>query len=89
MDKGNCYNCGRKIQETLLDQCMFCGTKLLDSQIFTYEEKQKILAKKKARESERLEYENKNNKANIGPNSDSIFFGSICSSDGSGCNGSD
>jgi len=46
MNKGDCSNCGRKIQKTTSDKCMYCGVDLEVNQSFTQEEKQQILEAK-------------------------------------------
>lgn len=47
MDKGNCTNCGRRIQKTTTDSYMYCGAELELEQRFNQEEKQAILAAEK------------------------------------------
>ena len=38
MDKGNCSACGRKIQKTTLNKCMYCGQGLQENQRFSEQE---------------------------------------------------
>ena len=52
MFKGNCSNCGRKIQKTTTNKCMYCGTDLEPHQRFTQEEKRQILESKKELEKQ-------------------------------------
>jgi len=47
MNKGDCSNCGRKIQKTTTDKCMYCGGDLEPTQSFTQGEKQQIHEAKK------------------------------------------
>ena len=57
MDKGNCSKCGRKIQKTTSDICMYCGTPLTSDQAFTQEEKEEIEFGRKMLKKELLEKE--------------------------------
>ena len=47
MLKGNCSECGRKIQKTITDTCKYCEAALEPSKCFTQEEKQQIIKAKK------------------------------------------
>ncbi|WP_413665436.1 hypothetical protein [Microbulbifer sp. CNSA002] len=52
MNKGLCHICGRRIQNTGFDKCMYCGVELLENQKFTESEKSLIEDKRKSVEKE-------------------------------------
>ena len=51
-DKGNCSQCGQKVQHTTHDKCMYCGAILNSSQRFTEDEKAIIENRQKQRAQE-------------------------------------
>ena len=68
IDKGNCESCGHKIQNTVLDKCMYCGVDLLNHQKFSDSEKEEVLAQKRQTELDAVKAKlSEQRKSSVGP----------------------
>jgi uncharacterized membrane protein len=84
-DKGNCEACGQKIQNTVFDKCMYCGTALPKYQSFSAAEKEAVLAKQKQAELDEAKLSKSKPNKHFGGDSGGGFLGGDSGDFGGSC----